>query len=145
MPNGKVDFVMKTDPLTLARLAAGVSPLRLMLGGNLRIRGKRRRAMRLRQMRSDLTMREIARAGVDPDPDLVYRSLPYAIDPAWTAGQSFCIAYVIEPDASGAGGVWYLVVDDGRVTVTGEPPPSGVDSTITLGLTSPGWRSCAAS
>lgn len=126
------DFVMRTDPLTLARMATGTSPLRMMLSGRLRIRGKRRRATRLRQMAGDLSMRDIVRAGVRPDPDLVYRSLPYAIEPEWTRGHNFCIAYNMEADETGGGGTWYLIVDDGSVEIAREPPPSGVDSTLSL-------------
>src|SRR5947208_16954806 len=46
-PNGEVDFALTTDPAGLAALAAGASPLRLMLGGRVRIRGKRRRPLKL--------------------------------------------------------------------------------------------------
>src|SRR5256886_2736353 len=48
--DGEVDFVLSTNAEGLARLAAGASPLRLMLGGIVRIRGQRRRAMKLRAM-----------------------------------------------------------------------------------------------
>ena len=41
---------------------------------------------KLRKLAGDLTMRDIARAGVDPDPDLLYRALPYAIDPGVDRG-----------------------------------------------------------
>ena len=40
---------LQTDAATFARLAAGASPLRLMLTGQLRIRGKRRRALQAAQ------------------------------------------------------------------------------------------------
>src|SRR5918992_2439948 len=51
-PNGdrELDFRMTTDADGLAALAAGASPMRLLLGGRLRIRGKRRRAMKLRAL-----------------------------------------------------------------------------------------------
>jgi ribonucleoside-diphosphate reductase beta chain len=121
-PNGAPEFVLRTDAQALARLAAGASPLRLLLGGRLRVQGKRRRALKLRGLASDLSMRDIARAGVEPDPDLVYQALAYAIDPAWTAGHRFCLRYEMLADARGEGGVWYVNVDDGRVAVTKEPP-----------------------
>jgi ribonucleoside-diphosphate reductase beta chain len=128
--NGDVDFTLQTDPETLARLAAGRSPLRLMLGGRMRIRGKRRRALRLRKMAGDLTMRDITRAGVDPDPDLLYRALPYAFDPAWTVGHRFAIEYVIEADETGSGGRWFVSVFEGNVATTTAPPEGGVDSVL---------------
>src|SRR3954454_22704433 len=48
--DGQVDFVLSTDAAGLAAMAAGRSPLRLMLGGQVRIQGKRRRALKLRAM-----------------------------------------------------------------------------------------------
>src|SRR2546430_2288272 len=45
--DGEVDFVLSTNAEGLARLAAGASPLRLMLGGTVPLPGKRRRAMKL--------------------------------------------------------------------------------------------------
>src|SRR3954469_581476 len=38
--NGTPDFVLRTDAASLARLAAGASPLRMMLGRRMRIQGK---------------------------------------------------------------------------------------------------------
>jgi putative sterol carrier protein len=49
------------------------------------------------------------------DPDLLYRSLAYAIDPEWTRGHRFRVAYELVGDG---GGSWHVDVDDGKVTVT---------------------------
>ncbi|MEA2353341.1 MAG: sterol transfer family, partial [Thermoleophilaceae bacterium] len=86
--DGEVDFKLSTDEAGLAQMAAGASPLRLMLGGRVRIRGKRRRALRLRAMGAadDLSMADALDNGAELDPDAVYRSLPYLIDPEWTRG-----------------------------------------------------------
>jgi ribonucleoside-diphosphate reductase beta chain len=130
--DGKVDFELRTDARTFVRLATGASPLRLMLNGRLRIRGKRRRALRLRKLAKDVTMRDVARAGLSPDPDLLYRALQYAIDPEWTKGHRFCVKYELKTDETGAGGSWYVNVDDGAVTVTSEPPAGGPDATVIL-------------
>ncbi len=70
-------------------------------------------------------MRDVARAGVDPDPDLLYRALPYAIEPEWTRGHRFCVKYELRSDESGAGGAWYVNVDDGRIETLHEPPSGG--------------------
>ncbi len=139
-PNGahRPDFVMRTDAQTLARLAAGASPVRLMLGGRLRIRGKRRKAFKLRRLGGALSMRDLAQAGVDPDPDLVYRALPYAIDPEWTRGHRFTLAYEMLADASGEGGTWYVTVDDGAVRVATDAPAAEPDSRLTFGRDT--WR-----
>src|SRR5262245_5673999 len=131
-PNGTTDFVLRTDPATLARLAAGASPLRLMLGRRLHIGGKRRKALRLRKLSGDMSMRDVARAGVEPDPDLVYRALPYAIDPEWTRGQRFTIAYELQSNGSGPDGTWFVKVDDGAVTVSIEPPALAPDAKVSL-------------
>ena len=118
--NGEVDFTLSTDAAGLAQMAAGQSPLRLMLGGRVRIRGKRRRAMRLRAMSSgdELTMADALAGGARLDADAVYRSLAYMIDPEWTRGHRFVVAYELEGDG---GGRWFVHVDDGeRVRVTTE-------------------------
>ncbi|MGH2978557.1 MAG: SCP2 sterol-binding domain-containing protein [Solirubrobacterales bacterium] len=131
-PNGEVDFTLETDPETFALLARGAHPLRLMLGGRLRVHGKRRRALKLRHMEADLTMRDIVRAGVRPDPDLLYRALPYAIDPAWTWGHRFSMQYVVEGDDTNPGGEWFLVVDDGSIETAAAPPDGAPDSIVRM-------------
>ena len=74
------DFTLETDAYGLARLAAGASPIGLVLRRKLRIRGRRRKALALRSLDSAAGPRELAQLGVPLDPDLVYRSLAYAID-----------------------------------------------------------------
>jgi ribonucleoside-diphosphate reductase beta chain len=130
--NGTPDFVLRTDPETLARLAAGASPLRLMLGRRLRVRGKRRKALKLRRLAGNMSMRDVARAGVEPDPDLVYRALPYAIDPDWTRGHRFTIVYELRADEQDAGGVWSVKVDHGVVAVMSGPPAVEPDARVSL-------------
>jgi ribonucleoside-diphosphate reductase beta chain len=130
--DGKPDFVLHTDAATLARLAAGTSPLRLMLRRRLRIRGKRRRALKLRRMAQNISMRDVARAGVEPDPDLVYRALPYALDPEWTRGHEFRIVYELRSDDTGGGGRWLVQVDDGSVSVTPAAADTAADAHVSL-------------
>jgi ribonucleoside-diphosphate reductase beta chain len=118
--NGELDFTLRTDAAGLAAMAAGANPMRLLLGGRMRIRGKRRRAMKLRAMSSgdDPTLAEALAAGAPLDVDAVYRSLGYLIDPEWTRGHSFTIAYELVGDG---GGKWFVHVNDGdRVRVTTE-------------------------
>jgi ribonucleoside-diphosphate reductase beta chain len=74
-------------------------------------------------------MRDVARAGVEPDPDLVYRALPYAVDPEWTRGHRFTIAYEMEGAPEGP---WYVHVDDGSVSVSTEDPGAEPDSRVSL-------------
>ena len=109
--DGEAEFRMSTDPRTLAALATGSSgALGLMLRGRLRIRGKRRKAMKLRRMsKNGLDMAAVVENGGTLDPDVLYRSLPYLIDPEWTRGHDFTVRYVVT-DA----GAWYLRVRDGQ-------------------------------
>jgi ribonucleoside-diphosphate reductase beta chain len=129
--DGKPDFVLHTDAATLARLAAGASPLRLMLGRRLQVRGKRRRALKLRRLGGGMSMRDVARAGVEPDPDLVYRALPYALDPEWMRGQEFRIVYELDGD-DGEPGRWLVEVADGSLTVTEAFADTPADAMVRL-------------
>src|SRR3954451_24406333 len=128
-PDPGVDFTMVMDARTLAQMAAGASPARLMLDGRLRIRGKRRRALKLRAMaEGELDLAEVLRSGAEIDPDLLYRSLEYLIDPSWTKGHKFTVVYELE------GNAWQVEVRDGnRVTVaTGRP--SHAEATVRLSM-----------
>src|SRR3954465_9228578 len=128
-PDPGVDFTMAMDARTLAHMAAGASPARLMLDGRVRIRGKRRRALKLRAMaEGELDLAEVLRSGGEIDPDLLYRSLEYLIAPAWTKGHKVTGVYELE------GNAWQVEVRDGsRVTVaTGRP--NKAESTLRLPL-----------
>ena len=118
----ETDFRLQTDARTLVELVTGTrGPLGLMLRGRLRIRGKRRRAMKLRQMSSgDLSMAEVVESGGRLEPDILYRSLPYLIEPEWTQGHDFTVRYVVTGEG---GGTWYVSVRDGQpLEVTAELP-----------------------
>ena len=108
-PNGHADFTLETDPETFARLAAGTSPLRLMLGGKLRVSGKRRRALKLRRMEGDLTMRDIVRAGrhAGPGPALPGAALRHRPGVDSRAPVLRC-STSIEGDDSAPGGEWFV-------------------------------------
>jgi ribonucleoside-diphosphate reductase beta chain len=107
------DFRLQADARTLVDLATGThGPLGLMLLGRLRIRGKRRKALKLRRMSGEVSMAEVVEAGGTLDPDLLYRSLPYMIDPEWTSGHDFAVRYVVTGDG---GGTWYVTVRDGQL------------------------------
>jgi ribonucleoside-diphosphate reductase beta chain len=105
------DFRLQADARTLADLATGThGPLGLMMRGKLRIRGKRRKALKLRKMSSnELSMADIVEAGGTLDPDVLYRSLPYMVDPEWTRGHEFTVRYVVTGT-----GTWYVTVRDGE-------------------------------
>src|SRR5262245_3387538 len=100
------DFRLQADARTLADLVTGArGPLGLMMRGRLRIRGKRRKAMKLRKMSGgELSMADVVDAGGTLDPDILYRSLPYLIDPDWTRGHEFTVRYAVTGER---GGTWY--------------------------------------
>lgn len=131
LTDASVDFRLLMDARTLAQMAAGASPARLMLEGKLRIRGKRRRALKLRALAAEeLDLADVLREGADIDPDLLYRALEYLIDPEWTRGHSFTVVY----DVSGAG-AWQVEVRDGnRLTVATGRPSRTPDATVRLSL-----------
>jgi ribonucleoside-diphosphate reductase beta chain len=119
--NGEA-FSISTDPETLALLASGRSPIGAMARGRVKLRGRRRKALALRRLSVDAGPRDLARLGLPVDPDLVFRSLAYAIEPEWTAGHSFSVVYELVGEG---GGAWRVEVDDGRVRVQrghGEDP-----------------------
>jgi ribonucleoside-diphosphate reductase beta chain len=119
--NGEA-FAISTDAETLARVASGSNPVGPLLNGRLKLRGRRRKALALRKLDSAAGPRELARLGQRVDPDLIFRSLPYAIEPEWTRGHRFTVAYQLVGEG---GGTWRVEVDDGTVRVErglGEEP-----------------------
>jgi ribonucleoside-diphosphate reductase beta chain len=128
-PDPGVDFTMAMDARTLAQMAAGANPARLMLDGRLRIRGKRRRALKLRAMsEGDLDLAEVLQSGASIDPDLLYRSLEYLIDPTWTKGHKFTVVYDV-----GGTGSWQVEVRDGnRLKVATGRPSGSPDATVRM-------------
>jgi ribonucleoside-diphosphate reductase beta chain len=127
--DGDVDFKLFMDARTLAQMAAGANPARLMLEGRVRIRGKRRRALKLRALAAEeLDLAEVLRGGADVEPDALYRSLEYLIDPEWTRGHKFTVVYEIEGE-----GTWQIEVRDGnRLTVATGSPARTADATVRL-------------
>ena len=119
---GETDFRMSAEPRALVALASGEArPLGLMLRGVLRVRGKRRRLLRLRRMAGPaIELAEVIEAGGKLDVDALFRALPYAIDPEWTRGYSFAVRYELGGEG---GGSWCVEVRDGQpLRVSGEAP-----------------------
>jgi ribonucleoside-diphosphate reductase beta chain len=111
--NGEA-FAISTDPETLARVASGRSALGAIARGRIKLRGRRRKALALRRLSTEAGPRDLARLGVRVDPDLVLRSLAYAIEPEWTRGHRFSVVYELVGEG---GGSWRVEVDDGKVRV----------------------------
>ena len=107
--NGATEFNLSTDTAGLAALAAGASPMRLIVSGRVRIRGNRLRARKLRAMSNGpVDLADVIANGGDVDPDLLYRSLPYLIDPEWTRGHQYLLRYSI------GDGSWDIEIRDGQ-------------------------------
>jgi ribonucleoside-diphosphate reductase beta chain len=111
--NGEA-FAISTDAETLARVASGRNPVGPLARGRLKLRGRRLKALALRRLAPDAGPRDLARLGLPVDADLVFRSLAYAIEPEWTRGHRFTVAYHLVGER---GGTWRVEVDDGRVRV----------------------------
>ncbi len=129
-PGDGVDFHLLTDARGLAAMAAGVSPMSLLLQRKLKIRGKRHRVMKLRALAEgpEPSVAQAIRAGADVDADAIYRALAYMIDPEWTRGHEFTVAYEVTGEG---GGTWFVRIRDGKrplVTTDGADP----DAKLTL-------------
>ncbi len=130
--SGDADFELTADTAGIAALAAGESPLRLVASGRLGLSGKRLRALRLRALADgpDPTIADAVAAGATLDVDAIFRSLAYLIDPKWTRGHEFTVAYEVE-----GAGAWFVRVAGGApVAVSTDPPDGGVNGTSRLGL-----------
>jgi hypothetical protein len=131
----EADFHLRAAPLVLAELLAGVDHRIGRFFGPARIRGRKRRAKALRALPTCTTaLAEAAKAGAQLEPELVYRTLAYAVHPSWTRGHRFTIAQAI--DGAGAGGaeIWYLTAEDGAglsvsPTLRDHPPDASVSMT----------------
>jgi len=138
--DGRVDFRLSCGPRELVELAAGsASPLKLAATGKIRVRGSRLKALKLRAMgNGGMDMGEVARAGGRLEPDLLYRSLPWVVDPEWTRGHRFTVRYQVTGE-----GEWFVTVNDGeRLTVSREAPPWGVAGAARV--TAEGYQRLAA-
>jgi ribonucleoside-diphosphate reductase beta chain len=119
--NGEA-FAISTDAETLASVASGHNPVGPLARRRIKLRGRRRKALALRRLATDAGPRDLARLGLPVDADLVFRSLAYAIEPEWTRGHRFTVAYQLVGER---GGTWRVEIDDGRVGVErglGEDP-----------------------
>jgi ribonucleoside-diphosphate reductase beta chain len=100
---------------------------RSLLEGRKGLPREQRRQIPRRRLLGGSGMREAARHGIPVDPDLAYRALEHAIDPRWTRGHRFTVAYELSGEG---GGRWVVHVDDGSITVesdSGDSPAAGGD------------------
>ena len=125
---GTTDFNLSTSAQGLAALAAGTSPTRLLVSGRVRIRGSRLRARKLRAMSNGpVDLADVIANGGEIDPDLLYRSLPYLIDPEWTRGHSYLLRYAIGANT------WDIEVRDGQpIRVSAPADGRQPDASVTI-------------
>jgi hypothetical protein len=123
---GGAEVTVHGDVAALAPLLAGGSGRRLE---GARVEGRRSRLRRaLRAMRRPVGLTEAGAAGAPLDPELVLAALANAIDPAWTKGHRFTVAFVIAGDDERA---WHVRVADGAAPAVAEGLP-GEGATATL-------------
>jgi ribonucleoside-diphosphate reductase beta chain len=90
---------------------------RSLLAGRKQLPREQRRGIPRRRLLGTGGMREAAAHGIYVDPDLAYRALAHAIDPRWTKGHRFSVAYELTGEG---GGCWVIHVDDGSLRVTSD-------------------------
>lgn len=120
-PRGSVDFSLEGPVAAFSELAAGGTSRRHR---GLRIRKGRGRARGLlKARRQPVALADLAAGEVDVWPGLLLLAMAEAIDPSWTTGRRFELAFDVE-DASGI--VIYIRICDGEPilvsrTAVGQP------------------------
>ena len=117
---GHVDMVLDGPLEALAPLAAGGGGRRLKGVG---VSGSRRRLRRLvKARRAPVTLVDLGRAGAPVHPGLLLAALAAAVEPSWTRGHRFAVAYAV-----GGDGTFTVVADDGAPlrVLPGTPPEAG--------------------
>ncbi len=120
-PRGSIDFSLEGPVAAFSELAAGGATRRQR---GLRIRKGRRSARRfLKTRRRPIALADLASVGVDVWPGLLLLAMAEAVDPTWTSGRRFELAFDIQGTT---GIVIYVRVCDGEPilvsrTAAGEP------------------------
>jgi hypothetical protein len=123
---GEVDFQAFGSPARLARLVAAGVLWRRWRRGMARIRGERRSLAALRSLVGHpLHLGELHAAGVRIEPALALTIVSLMIDPAWTAGERFAVAYT-----DGEAGAQLQVRDGAALTVRAVAPAEPAATTI---------------
>jgi hypothetical protein len=123
---GLFGFRVVATPAGLVKLVIGGGAARP--AGVRATRTLRRRRALGRLPAVPLRLGALARAGVLPDPSLLYRALAQAIDPAWTRGHRFTIALEV---AGPRGGTWHVTAADGAPLAVDEAPSgAGADAVV---------------
>ncbi|HEV3000499.1 MAG TPA: hypothetical protein VGW75_07160 [Solirubrobacteraceae bacterium] len=139
-PGGRdeVDVIVEGPLHALAPLAAGGAGRRLR---GVRVRGSRRRLRRLvRAQRQPVGLLELGRAGSPVHPGLLLAALAAAVEPAWTRGHRFSVAYAIGGDGS-----FTVTAADGRpLQVEPDTPDDPGDLAATVVVSAPAFMPLVA-
>jgi hypothetical protein len=122
-----VDFQLRGNLLSVGELAAGTAGKKI---SGLKVRGSRRRARKLlRASVPPVVLGDIARAGKAIWPGLLLAAVAGAIDPEWTKGQHFVVAF----RTTGESGMTVcLRVNDGQPIETLRPYHGEITATVSL-------------
>jgi hypothetical protein len=127
-PRSQAAFHVRGDPLALAEMLAGVDHKVRRFRGPVTVRGRRRGVIPLTTLSAaSISLTDAARAGAALEPELVYRTLAYAIHPSWTRGHHFTIAQEIT-----SGETWYLTARNGAGLAVSATAPGTPDATVTM-------------
>jgi hypothetical protein len=127
-----LDFELRGRAADFAELVAGGAGRHLP---GIEVRGSRRRLRALRRARRrPLALWDLASAGIDVWPGLLLLALAEAIDPAWSIGQRFAIAFEIEESRPApANATLYVQVSDGARLAVSSTPCGPAVATVRLG------------
>ena len=126
-PRGLIDFSLEGPVAAFSELAAGGVSRRQR---GLRIRKGRRSARRfLKTRRRPIALADLASAGVDVWPGLLLLAMAEAVDPTWTSGRRFELAFAIQGTT---GIVIYVRVCDGEPILVGRTAADEPVATISL-------------
>jgi hypothetical protein len=124
---GPVDFSLEGSVAAFSELAAGGASRRQK---GLRVRKGRRGARRFMKLRRrPIALADLAAAGVDVWPGLLLLAISEAIDPSWTTGRRFELAFEIQGQP---GLVIYVRVCDGEPVHVSRTPSGHPVATIAL-------------
>jgi hypothetical protein len=120
-PTGEVDFQVFGDPAALARLLTAGALRRRFGRGVARVRGRRDRLRALRALLAvKLDLRGLHRLGVRLEAEQALRLVALMIEPTWTSGMRFAVAYGSPGDSTS-----YLLIRDGQSPMVSHQAPAG--------------------
>jgi hypothetical protein len=126
-PRGSVDFSLEGPVAAFSELAAGGASRR---HPGLRIRkGRRRARLFFKTRQRPVALADLAVAGVDVWPGLLLLAMAEAIDPSWTTGRRFELAFEIQDTA---GVVIYVCICDGDPILVSRTAAGQPVATISL-------------